>query len=372
MTRGHGATLAATILMAMVSALTATAAATPDAPTAMSQEPRRPIGGDEPYATGWSFYADNDFLSFGLSGDRGYTGGFALTLSGRRAAEYPWSLDPALGWIDRATGWASLHRGAPVDVSHGWEIGMTAFTPDDIDVAARIRDDHSYAGLVFVSNTRDVRLRERRVSYLSAFSVGMLGTPLPEAVQDGLHDLAGDEEARGWGNQISDGGEPTLMWKLQRRQTHWSARSGGGTAYEIASVLGSSAGYVTQVSGGFNARWGLFGSPWWSFNPEYAEYISLGPPSPVRGRTELYLWTGVRIRHHLYNALLEGQFRDSAVTFDRESDLESTLWEASIGTTWRGPGGYHVTFALRGRERELRRGDDTTPIWGSLVIGHDY
>lgn len=39
------------------------------------------------YATGWSFYMDNDFFSFGLSGDRGYTGGFALTLNGRRAAE---------------------------------------------------------------------------------------------------------------------------------------------------------------------------------------------------------------------------------------------------------------------------------------------
>ena len=42
----------------------------------------------EKYSTGWAFYLDNDALTTGDS-DEDYTGGFAVTLSGRRATEYP-------------------------------------------------------------------------------------------------------------------------------------------------------------------------------------------------------------------------------------------------------------------------------------------
>lgn len=249
---------------------------------------------------------------------------------------------------------------------------MTAFTPDDIERREPIRDDHPYSGLVFVSNTRDVRLERRRVSYRSSLSFGLLGTDVPGQVQNGLHSAAGDDKARGWTHQISDGGEPTGMWKVQRRQTHWLRRSPDRFDYEVISTVGASIGYVTQVSVGVNWRWGLFGSPWWSFNPSYGEYMSLGMPSGYRHRTELFLWGGVNLRRHFYNALLEGQFRDSEVTFERGDELDSTLWQAALGVTWRTANGCHLTFALRGEEPELRVGEDNALVWGSVVIGRDF
>lgn len=212
------------MLAAMLLPPPATAAANPAGADTVPDAPRPRAGADEPYASGWSFYIDNDFLSPVTSSDQQYTGGFALTLAGRRAREYPWSLDPVLGRIDRATGWASLYRGARHEVAHSWELGMTAFTPDDVDSRAPIPDDHPYAGLVFVGNTRDVRLHERRVNYLSSFSLGLLGTGIPERVQDGFHELADDDKARGWENQISDGGEPTFALRARERELRGGGR----------------------------------------------------------------------------------------------------------------------------------------------------
>lgn len=36
------------------------------------------------------------------------------------------------------------------------------------------------------------------------------------------------------------------------------------------------------------------------------------------GRADFFVWGEVNVRWSLYNGLLEGQFRDSAVTYDRD------------------------------------------------------
>lgn len=326
----------------------------------------------EPYATGWTFYLDNDFLSMKLSSDQGYTGGFGLSLAGRRAVEYPWSLDPALEWLDETSGWASLFADQPHSVRHAWQIGSMAFTPDDTDARMPIRDDRPYASLVFIGNTRQVHLRTRRVSYLSNFTVGLIGTDIPKGIQNGLHDMVGDAPARGWSNQISEGGEPTFLWRVQRRQTHWLNGSPDGPRFELNSVFGGSVGYNTQLGAGITGRWGDFSTAGWSFIPDYASNITTGALASTPGASELYLWGGVHVHRQIYNALLEGQFRDSAVTFDRDRDLRSTIWEVNIGVTWAMANGYHFTLALRARQKELRTDQAQTPVWGSLIVGRSF
>lgn len=321
----------------------------------------------EGHATGWSFYIDNDYFSAGLSSDQGYTGGFALNLSGQRAVEYPWSLDSVLSWVNRATGWSSLYTGVPHAVQHSWQIGTVAFTPDEIDISKPIPGDRPYAGMAFIGNTRQVRRERRQISYFSSIRLGVLGTSIPKAIQNGLHDMADDEKARGWKNQISDGGELTFLWKVQRKQTHWSRHSPERFDYELKSVVSASAGYSTQVGAGIIGRWGRFTS-WWTSDPTHAEYINFGVPTGSRGPSEFYVWAGVHLRQRFYNAFLEGQFRESEVTFDRSAQLDSTLWELNLGATWSASNGYYITMALRAIEDELPDSGGRE-AWGSLIFG---
>ncbi len=57
-------------------------------------------------------------------------------------------------------------------------------------------------------NQESVHL-DRGVNYQSSFTLGVLGTRIPERVQTLLHDALDLDEPQGWRNQISDGGELT-------------------------------------------------------------------------------------------------------------------------------------------------------------------
>src|SRR6266481_9313193 len=85
---------------------------------------------EEPYDSGWAFYIDND--AFAPSGtDRDYTGGFSLTLSGRRAAEYPFSIDGWRAGMDRLFGAGRLYQDRALS-RHSMEVGISVFTPANI------------------------------------------------------------------------------------------------------------------------------------------------------------------------------------------------------------------------------------------------
>lgn len=358
---GAPASLLAGMLLAGAAAAGSGSDPPPDAPL-----------GPEPFKTGWSFYFDNDALTL-INRDQQYTGGFAFTLSGRRAVEYGWSLDPALRFLDRITRFDRLYTRGPHTTRHSIEFGATSFTPDEIEREEPIFDDHPYAGLVFVSNTQQTVLLEQRVSYQSSFALGLLGTDVPKGMQNIFHNLLDSQKPQGWDNQISDGGEPTFLYVVNRQQPHWLDDDRQGIDYDIRSMVGASLGYTTQVMAGVNWRLGRIRTPWWGFNPDFGEYINLGTPvtrtrlSSGATPRELFVWGNVQLRQRFYNAFLEGQFRDSEVTFDR-SELDSTLGEVTLGVTLGLRNGFRVTAAVRARERELEEGEGIDPVWGSLIV----
>ena len=49
---------------------------------------------------GWALVVDNDLLA-SEGRDRDYSGGIAVSLHGQKAATLPFSLDPALSWLNR-------------------------------------------------------------------------------------------------------------------------------------------------------------------------------------------------------------------------------------------------------------------------------
>ncbi len=328
----------------------------------------------EPHNTGWAFYLDNDVLTTG-DRDQDYTGGFAFTLSGVRALEYPISIDGWLAGLDRFSRFRNVYRDRDHFQRHSFEYGVTLFTPSDISVTAPIPDDHPYASLFFISNTEQTVVPGDDVSYSSTLLVGFLGLDMAEGLQRSMHDLLGVEEPLGWDNQISSGGEPTFKYTVSRQKTRAQNYRPSGIGREFKTMVEGNIGFSTDVNAGFTWRWGRISTPWWSFNPHQAEYVNLG--SPVVGRTnqdspkEFYFWFGASVKYRFYNAILQGQVRDSAVTFGR-SGLEHVIGEAWMGVTKEFGRGWRGSLVIRGRTEEIKGPSAREPVWGSIILSKAY
>jgi hypothetical protein len=119
----------------------------------------------------------------------------------------------------------------------------------------------------------------------------------------------------------------------------------------------------------------LINTPWWSFTPERADYVN--QPAPVigtsvgEGQREFYIWGGVKARFRVYNAFLEGQFRDSVVTVPA-SEVERLIGEAWIGATWQVSESYRLSYVLRYQTQEIRSGLGSRDlVWAGLVLSRD-
>lgn len=327
--------------------------------------------------TGWAFYVDNDFLSFS-NRDHDYTGGFGLVLSGERAREYWFSVDGLRQTVDDWVGWSRFADGEERIHLHSFEAGLMAFTPKDTSQAVRTPGDRPYSSLLFISNLRQSVSLAKDTSYLSSFTLGVLGAPLAGEVQNELHDLLGGNQAQGWDQQISDGGELTARYALSRQKTHARHYSATGADYEIQSSIGGGVGYISDLHIGINGRLGRINSPWWSFNPQLTEYRSQANPvvnfdaQESTGRDEFYVWGGANLSLVMYNAFLQGQFRNSEVTFDA-SELNRLVLDAWLGVTKQFEAGLRVSLVLRARTKEIKTGPAArSPVWGGLIFGYAY
>ena len=324
--------------------------------------------------TGWAMYFDNDGLADGKE-DQDYTGGIAVTLSGARAAEYPLSVD---GWLTALNDFSGLERfygDRDHFQLHNFEFGFSLFTPSDISTMEPIPDDHPYASLFFVSNTQQTILPDRKVSYQSSLTVGFLGLEIADDVQGAIHSLVGANKPQGWANQVSAGGEPTAKYGVSRQQTHLLHQGYRGLRTELKTSLEANIGFSTDAAVGVSWRWGQINTPWWSYNPHQSEYINLGAPVATSrasgGRREFYVWAGASVRYRFYNAILQGQFRDSEVTLKR-SELEHAIGEAWIGVTRELKGGFSASLFLRGRTQEIKGLGHGAPVWGGIILSRAY
>ena len=200
---------------------------------------------EEPYDNGWQFYFDNDAF-LGSDKDRNYTSGIALTLNGRRAAEYWFSADGLLGQLDRLTGYQQLRLDSDGVSRHSIEFGLTIFTPDNIKSENPLPNDHPYANLLFINNSSTTAYPVQGRLYNSTLLIGLLGTGVGEQVQKRIHQLVGSDEPRGWNNQISDGGELTAKYAMSMEQV--LAIKQGDLAYDIRGGLSGSLGVTTDIS----------------------------------------------------------------------------------------------------------------------------
>lgn len=342
---------------------------TSDDPITLADAASIQLTNQEPTYGGWSLNIDNDLFSGG-DRDRDYTGGIAVAVTGSGTRDWLFSLDNARDALTRLTHFDHLYRNQSQLSRHSIEFGFTLFTPSDISVAEPIKDDHPYASLFFVANAAQHVLPEQKLSFQSVLTIGVLGLSLADSVQGGIHSTIGSIQPEGWDNQISAGGEPTARYSISVQKT---LIEGGGPGLSTQFSVNSEAniGFTTDASVGFGMRWGRLSRPWYTFNPHPAEYISVGTPpdatsSSIGGR-ETYLYAGANLKYRLYNAILQGQFRDSAVAFDYDQ-LNPVIAEAWAGFLSEVGAGYRFGMFLRGRTAEIDKNISRNPVWGGFLI----
>ncbi len=328
----------------------------------------------EPWSTGWTLNLDNDAFA-GRGNDRDYTAGVTLTLSGRQAKDRAISIDGALNWLDRTTGFAStVDADSFSEQGHTIQLGILLFTPEDILTSRAIHDDRPYANLIFLGNSHYSLNAEQTTLYQSTLTVGLLGTGVGEALQSTVHNLTDSYDPRGYAHQISDGGELTARYSVARHSL-LSMRVGRHTSYDLKLALEASAGYLTEGTVGLGLRWGRIRSPWWSSISEYADYPAQPIPNTLRHigekPIEVYFSAGIKLRARAYNAFLQGQFRDSDVTF-ASSDLEPLLLEGWFGMT-TDFGGLRIQYAFRYQTAELRKGVGARDLtWAGITVSKRF
>jgi hypothetical protein len=322
----------------------------------------------EQEVSGVRLHIDNDLFA-GRNLDRDYTGGLAITLSGTAARDGFLSLDPVLGGIDSLA--AKLFDSSPAaSVRHARQIGLIAFTPTDIVTDEAQQADRPYASLLFASNGR-VRIdADDRGAWTSSLTVGFLGLHVSETLHDLVHEAVGSEKPQGYDHQISSGGEPTARYMLARHNLVYADPTGH---IDVKTTVEGSVGFLTETSAAISMRIGRFDSPWWTFSPELADYIAA--PTPVESlgqQREMYFFAGARVTARAYNALLQGQFRNSDVRYSY-SEIEPIVAHAWAGVMTQLFPNTELSYALHYQTAELRDGDASrNTFWGGVQLAHSF
>lgn len=326
---------------------------------------------DEPHNSGWSLQIDNDLLASG-DRDQDYTGGFIVTLSGRRAAEYPYTPERLRSRLDRLIGIERMIGARPHRTLHALEWGAALFTPVDIESPVVNTEDRPYASLFFLNSTEQHILPSRKLSIKSGLTLGVLGLPLAETIQREIHGAIGNSQPRGWRHQISSGGEFTAKYSVGFQRAIYQRAYNNGLAQELNWTGKVDLGFTTGAGVGFNWRFGRINTPWWSFNPHQADYVNFGANiAPTRRAglrvREHYLYAGANLNYNAYNAFVEGQFAASDFTVDRRDIVPATaeLW---LGTSYEMHSKLRVDIFVRARSRELKLADSVPLAWGGVVF----
>lgn len=322
-----------------------------------------PENAEEPVAL--SLYLDNDVMT---GSDSDYTGGFAVAFNGEDARKHPISIDGLLSQANHAVG---LEEKFNHDlIRHICEAGLVAFTPTDIASEQPIDNDRPYSSLVYVSNTKLLLSPDRSQSLMTTLSIGALGLSATGDIQNAIHGVIGSENAEGWDNQISEGGEPTAKYSATY-QRYWDTGLG---SLQATTAAGLSLGYITEAFIGTSLRTGIISTPPWSFNvftSNYGEKANVTLPVSDKANA-FYLVAGANLKARGYNAFLQGQFRDSEVSYSA-SETRRLVAEGWIGIASEFRGGFRLNFILRKQTSELKTGlADRSFSYGELITTYQF
>ncbi|MEO0899181.1 MAG: lipid A deacylase LpxR family protein [Bacteroidota bacterium] len=318
------------------------------------------------------FYIDNDVFSRLLtSRDRNYTMGVGFGYAHERLVDFP--LIDVQQKALRAF-WALSH---PNGKEHAkrleWltpslTLANKSFTPEDLAEEAPVFNDRPYGNVTLLESR--VRLWDpaQNTSHAFTLSVGGLGLPMARETQILFHKIhqAFKEDSKaeipeGWDNQISNPGELTFQIHYGRER-YWYASKWVVNKKDVFVDLRESidlyAGYQTNLSYALTGRMG------WNENKHGSK----------RART----WYGfVRARPTIvaYDALLQGQFKESAYTLE-STDINTFVGEfsAGMGVSWPwGKNRMHLLYGYYYRTPEASfNGNSYAHTWGRFQLVYSF
>ncbi len=308
--------------------------------------------------SGIGLYFDQDLLVPFSNEDRDYTMGMAV--------EFFWAKEKGLYPLDnlvRSAGkWLGMND-SNNDLVYSFMLGSVVYTPDDLSDSLPIFDDRPYSSLIYLSNKRV--LTDHRKALAAEVSIGLLGSNVAEALQTQLHTVyraasKSDEpvDPQGWSHQISDGGELTMRLRLSGSLLQPDFSRMG--RWDVTTSYGLSLGYQTNLNVGVAVRAGSIKSSFWSlpFDP-----VNRGNFLPSAPKQEWYVWSAVRSHLIIYDALLQGQFRDSDVQFSSDQ-VERVVFDGAVGLTM-GFEKSQFTFSVNAKSADLKF-MSRRQVWGGL------
>lgn len=318
----------------------------------------------------WQIHLDNDGLS-GARSDQDYSWGVSVIGNGREATAGPLVLLDQ--WLERSavqSRTAEYHEPA----ARAWSAGLLGFTPSTLKSRQPVPDDRPFASLLYATRSSLVLSDSGLAARFSSVTVGWLGTGLAPSVQARVHKWVADEQPLGWDHQISEGGEPTLRYVWAQHRLVQSVSTSSVTRLDSKLSFSASAGFLSEATAALSMRWGRPADSWWSDAPELTDYA----PAPLASNAAFdptsrawHFFAGTRVKARAYNALLQGQFRHSAVTVD-SANVEPLLLEGWFGFSrqWG-----HATFryVARASTSEIRRGPGRRAlVWGCITVERQF
>lgn len=311
---------------------------------------------DITYLNSASIFLDQDMF---VKTDRDYTMGLQVSLGGPWVYKAPvyCQMTKGLHFFNSLAG-DYRNDGYPLYFQSG-SIGDTAFTPRDIGSTDPIFNDRPYANMFYVS-VGEVMVEELDEYATKATSskliLGVFGLNIGRDVQTWIHEnVSGSTIPEGWEYQISDGGEPTGLYYRNHMRNYPTEKEISWVNPEFLTYWDYSLGYYVEGGVGGLMRLGSVNSP---FYEHLSNPISIGNHFAAPG--DFYVFLDVSAKMNLYNAMLQGQFAQSTVTYDFD-ELNHFIYQYSGGGVVGL--GEHLAFSYvyHHRSPQLQEGPGSRP-----------
>ena len=341
-----------------------------------AQRPRAvPI--DSSYGFGLIF--DQDFFT-PQNQDRNYTMGVSMNINGPVFDKNYLVLPLFRKGADWLFGMKKWHNEGDLYLT-SMQLFDGAFTPLNIESTTPVTNDRPFGNVLGIgaSRTSIINPSEDLInqnSITTRFIAGIIGTRVAEAVQSYIHRefFAGKRAVPvGWPTQISDGGEPTLLYQIQFvkpifEQTHPVKTQ--VKRMQATWLLEANLGYYTNMASGFSFRIGRFTTPYWKFNNSGMSVVSQAP-TRIDKKPEFSFFVQFRGRAVVYNALLTGQFKKNEYELTGKQ-VNRFLFEAESGVMLN-MGKFTTIF----QPYIMRTSETNLPLarnhsWGSLALYYNW